>query len=213
MTEPGLFALVFTDHYFTEWETYGHRLHPANFNSSATKLLEFVEKSLESLPGNVVQNVKVTCHTVEDDLTASCGTTQLDNEDQLFHLTVEFIRPTGIIYPLKVNHYGNSWKAAAFVDGEPVIVIPRDIRSDQVGNKERSPCSNRGLCNYRTGLCSCFPGYTYLDCSVQDVAAGKVRSGEGVRNRQQQESARTTGGSRDTTVSETTSDTQDGDAS
>jgi len=30
-------------------------------------------------------------------------------------------------------------------------------------------CSNRGLCNRDSGVCSCFPGYTNDDCSVQDA--------------------------------------------
>jgi len=32
-------------------------------------------------------------------------------------------------------------------------------------------CSNRGLCQRDTGLCSCFPGYTNDDCSVQNSIA------------------------------------------
>lgn len=32
-------------------------------------------------------------------------------------------------------------------------------------------CSNRGLCSRDTGLCTCFPGYTHDDCSIQDSLA------------------------------------------
>jgi len=32
-------------------------------------------------------------------------------------------------------------------------------------------CSNRGICQRDTGLCTCFPGYTSDDCSVQNAIA------------------------------------------
>jgi len=31
-----------------------------------------------------------------------------------------------------------------------------------------APCSNRGLCDTATGLCTCFPGYANDDCSEQN---------------------------------------------
>jgi len=34
-----------------------------------------------------------------------------------------------------------------------------------------APCSNRGICQTDSGLCSCFPGYTNDDCSVQNSIA------------------------------------------
>jgi len=40
------------------------------------------------------------------------------------------------------------------------------------GNKEESTCSNRGLCDYTTGICKCFRGYFSDDCSMQNALAG-----------------------------------------
>lgn len=39
------------------------------------------------------------------------------------------------------------------------------------GNTEASPCSNRGLCDYATGTCKCFTGYTTENCGVQSALA------------------------------------------
>jgi hypothetical protein len=39
------------------------------------------------------------------------------------------------------------------------------------GNKEASVCSNRGLCDYTSGLCSCFGGYIGRACESQSTLA------------------------------------------
>ena len=39
------------------------------------------------------------------------------------------------------------------------------------GNKEAVPCSNRGICDYTSGLCQCFAGQTGVDCSTQSALA------------------------------------------
>lgn len=39
------------------------------------------------------------------------------------------------------------------------------------GDKDLAVCSNRGLCDYSTGLCKCFAGFTKHDCSVQNSLA------------------------------------------
>ena len=43
---------------------------------------------------------------------------------------------------------------AKFSDGTP-IPVAEAVK----GTKENAECSNRGLCDYDTGLCECFPGF------------------------------------------------------
>jgi len=39
------------------------------------------------------------------------------------------------------------------------------------GNRENAVCSNRGVCDFSTGECQCFSGYTREDCSKQAALA------------------------------------------
>lgn len=34
-----------------------------------------------------------------------------------------------------------------------------------------APCSNRGLCDLTSGLCTCFAGYTNENCDTQSALA------------------------------------------
>merc|ERR1712054_218324 len=46
---------------------------------------------------------------------------------------------------------------------------PAFITEARQGTQENMECSNRGLCDYDTGLCKCFNGFTDDDCSVQNA--------------------------------------------
>lgn len=39
------------------------------------------------------------------------------------------------------------------------------------GNSEGRDCSGRGVCDYTTGVCQCFPGYTQKDCGTVEALA------------------------------------------
>jgi hypothetical protein len=41
-----------------------------------------------------------------------------------------------------------------------------------IGNTEAVECSNRGLCDYTSGACSCFSGYSGVACEHQNALAG-----------------------------------------
>merc|ERR1711968_125982 len=61
-------------------------------------------------------------------------------------------------------------RPAATVADEKVEA-PAAIYNDGSGTMEAKVCSGRGLCDESTGECTCFAGYTDVDCSVQNALA------------------------------------------
>ena len=54
---------------------------------------------------------------------------------------------------------------------ESWTTVPTTLQDNVDGNKEAAVCANRGLCDYGTGLCSCFAGHTGVDCAQQSALA------------------------------------------
>jgi len=67
---------------------------------------------------------------------------------------------------------GTNWGATSQYDQDlsqrPVFGIYKFFPAEASTYNYVNECSNRGICQRDTGLCSCFPGYTNDDCSVQN---------------------------------------------
>ncbi len=48
---------------------------------------------------------------------------------------------------------------------------PGGVGTGAAGSKCFVECSNRGLCNFKTGVCNCFSGFTGYACSEMDALA------------------------------------------
>merc|ERR1712166_1359362 len=90
-----------------------------------------------------------------------------------FQLDINFISNTGDIAPLTVlgqdtevisvfdvNHHAEKYT-------EPDVVVLELTK----GTTDNAVCSNRGSCDFSTGTCKCFQGFTRHDCSLQNVLA------------------------------------------
>lgn len=93
-------------------------------------------------------------------------------------IRIEFLNDFGDLPPLR-------W----IIDGALMMAINTDgVGNSRRGTKENAMCSNRGLCNYATGMCRCAFGFTSSDgngkegdrgdCGFKDLiylnSAGKV---------------------------------------
>jgi hypothetical protein len=63
---------------------------------------------------------------------------------------------------------GPAFAMAGYASGTVPVFSSNDVMD---GNNEYATCANRGLCDYRTGRCSCFTGYTGVSCEVQSTLA------------------------------------------
>jgi hypothetical protein len=45
------------------------------------------------------------------------------------------------------------------------------------GINDAPECSDRGICDYSSGICKCFKGYNGIDCSSQSALASGAAGG------------------------------------
>ena len=110
-----------------------------------------IERSLEELPLQVIRDVDVRDVTPED-----LSTSIYTHETMKFD--VYFVENSGDLPNLQ--SLGKS-------DSSADVTIQEKVK----GTTENLPCSNRGICDYTTGMCQCFQGFTKNDCSKQNALA------------------------------------------
>ena len=124
--------------------------------ASATTVRDAVKNALENIPNGIIPSVTVT---------ATYSVTK-------FIVQVEFDSNPG---NLPMLEFVNSLDMQ--VNLPVCITSDRDVDGTVAvtslfpynGNKELSTCSNRGVCDYTSGLCKCFKGYYGGDCSMQNA--------------------------------------------
>ena len=92
------------------------------------------------------------------------NTDRVSNSDQLHYMS--HVITTDI-----ATNWGSTYNKGGNVGIHPVFRIYKFFPATASTYNYVAPCSNRGICQTDSGLCSCFPGYTNDDCSVQNSIA------------------------------------------
>lgn len=160
---------------YTHWNgitytTAAHAISPgaANADNEPVQIKYWLEHALEGLPDGVIKDVEVHCFIVTGNTACDASTDTTQN----VKFVITFKQPSGFLPDLTLAYQAitpNSHTTAK----QYIIMSP--VAAGFHGNKERVECSDRGLCDYSTGLCDCFDGYFGDNCSI--ASANAKRSG------------------------------------
>ena len=137
-----------------------HSPQPINFiarQAECHKLVLAVQNALLSLPNGVVDGVTVA---------ASCGVTKSSVCSTYVNVTFTGTSVQGDQYPLTVDITTCGDGCTPKLSGLELQSRTMNSTTVQHSDFNSYECGRRGKCDYSTGQCTCFSGYTGLACNT-----------------------------------------------
>jgi hypothetical protein len=161
------FALTFKTTLNETFTTY-----PLVFGSTTTStdMADAIETALESLPNGVIDDVEVTGTDSIETKVITWDMTDTTNWFELqFAVTFQGATVQGPQNLLSVVDYTCNDGCTPKLVGIPL----RDttelsyVKETTLSDFNNYECGRRGKCDYESGLCTCFDGYTGESCAIQ----------------------------------------------
>lgn len=129
---------------------------PIVFNTNTGTFQTAIENALLRLPNRVIDKINVVA-------TANTGVSP-----QTMTVVVEFIGDyvEGQQHLLVVEDYKCGEGCTPMLDGLNTGTTPQIISETQAADYNSYECGRRGKCDYETGLCQCFEGFTGPSCNA-----------------------------------------------
>jgi hypothetical protein len=144
------FALTFTSKLNETFTTV-----PIVYYNSVTDFHAFIldiQRALEGLPNRVIDKVEV--HGATNSLTTSVNITFVGENVQ------------GPQHLITVRDILCGDGCSPKLSGLMLMPKTNNVTELQLSDYNSYECGRRGKCDYNTGLCTCFAGYTGLSCNV-----------------------------------------------
>merc|ERR1712167_170509 len=157
------FGLVYTDLYGGVWETRNIGVTSASVGGN----------TLASVDANVI---RAALTTLPNEVIPDCGVNVITQTATEVSFQVTFTSPhnSGDQHMLGCNINECSDGCSPYIAGIRGTAASVDAAASTVhchvqelwkGEDEAAECSNRGICDSKSGVCECFTGHTDEDCS------------------------------------------------